>query len=176
MKSQSKVGTISHGGFTKWNGGDCPIDGNTVVQVLFRDGRVGQGSFTSSYSWSHIGAISDIVAYRELMGRVDQDAPFPFDDPAAIDAVADAEKVKLNAQHKATLEKESALKAQEGGSHYKDLAIQPVEFIHANNIGYMEGNVIKYLVRWRNKNGIQDLKKARHYIDLLIEMEGTKNV
>ena len=176
MTPQSKVGTISHGGFTKWNGGDCPIDGNTVVQVLFRSGKFGIPARAGSYAWKHIGSISDIVAYREAGWFLDSTAPFPFDDQKAIDAVADAEKVKLDAQHKATLEKESALKAQEGGSHYKDLAIQPVEFIHANNIGYMEGNVIKYLVRWRSKNGIQDLKKARHYIDLLIEMEGIKNV
>lgn len=65
----------------------------------------------------------------------------------------------------------SALSTQEGGNHYKDLAIQPVEFIHANKIPYMEGNVIKYVTRWRSKNGINDLRKARHYIDLLIELE-----
>jgi hypothetical protein len=65
----------------------------------------------------------------------------------------------------------SAFKEQVGGGHYKDLAIQPAEFIHKNGIGYMEGAVIKYLTRWRNKNGLEDLKKARHYLDLLIEME-----
>ena len=65
----------------------------------------------------------------------------------------------------------SAFKEQEGGSHYKDCAIQPAEFIHKNGIGYMEGNVIKYVSRWRKKNGVEDLKKARHYLDLLIEME-----
>ena len=65
----------------------------------------------------------------------------------------------------------SALDTQEGGHHYKDLVIQPIEFIHANNIPYMEGNIIKYVTRWRNKNGITDLRKARHYIDLLIELE-----
>jgi hypothetical protein len=65
----------------------------------------------------------------------------------------------------------SAFKEQVGGGHYKDLAIQPAEFIHKNGIGYMEGAVIKYVARWRNKNGLEDLKKARHYLDLLIEME-----
>lgn len=65
----------------------------------------------------------------------------------------------------------AALNVQVGGSHYKDMAIQPVEFIHANGIPYLEGNVIKYLTRWRKKNGIADLEKARHYIDLLIELE-----
>ena len=63
------------------------------------------------------------------------------------------------------------LSTQGGGSHYKDLKIQPVEYNHANNIPYMEGNVIKYVTRWRAKGGIKDLEKARHYIDLLIELE-----
>ena len=65
----------------------------------------------------------------------------------------------------------SALDHQEGGGHYKDMRIQPVEFIHANRLPFLEGNVIKYLSRWKVKNGIQDLLKARHYIDLLIELE-----
>lgn len=67
--------------------------------------------------------------------------------------------------------KKFALNIQVGGNHYKNMKIQPVEFIHANGIGYMEGNVIKYVSRWRNKNGIADLEKAKHYIELLIEME-----
>ena len=66
----------------------------------------------------------------------------------------------------------SALDVQVAGNHYKDLAIQPVEYIHANGIGYFEGNVIKYVSRWRAKNGIKDLEKAKHYIELLIELEG----
>ncbi len=65
----------------------------------------------------------------------------------------------------------NALDKQVAGDHYKNLAIQPVEFIHANSIGYFEGNVIKYVSRWRQKNGIADLEKAKHYIELLIELE-----
>lgn len=65
----------------------------------------------------------------------------------------------------------SALTVQEGGSHYKDLAIQPVEYIHANGIGFMEGCVIKYVTRWRAKGGLEDLRKARHFIDLLMDLE-----
>lgn len=65
----------------------------------------------------------------------------------------------------------TALEVQVGGDHYKKQKIQPVEYIHANGIGYFEGNVIKYVTRWRDKNGIKDLEKARHYIDLLIELE-----
>jgi hypothetical protein len=64
------------------------------------------------------------------------------------------------------------LDMQVDGNHYKQMKIQPVEFIHANGIPYLEGNVIKYISRWRNKNGMADLEKAKHYIELLIELEG----
>ena len=69
----------------------------------------------------------------------------------------------------------TALDIQVGGDHYKNLAIQPAEYIYANNIGFFEGNVIKYVSRWRQKNGIADLEKASHYIDLWIELESKKN-
>lgn len=65
----------------------------------------------------------------------------------------------------------SALEKQVNGNHYKEMKIQPVEFIYANNIPFLEGNVIKYVSRWKNKNGIADLEKAKHYIELLIELE-----
>ena len=68
-----------------------------------------------------------------------------------------------------------ALDTQEGGTHYKSMKIQPVEYIHANGIGYCEGAVIKYVSRWRNKNGVEDLRKAKHFIDLLIELEASNN-
>ena len=60
---------------------------------------------------------------------------------------------------------------QEGGSHYKNYEIEPIDFVHANNLSYIQGNVIKYIVRYKDKNGLEDLKKAKHYIDLLIERE-----
>jgi len=63
-----------------------------------------------------------------------------------------------------------ASKKQVSGNHYKDFKIQPVQFIHDNNIGYIEGNVIKYVCRWQHKNGIEDLNKAIHYLELLKEL------
>lgn len=66
---------------------------------------------------------------------------------------------------------ESALSIQEGGSHYKSMAIQPVEFITKNSIPYLEGNVIKYVSRHQNKNGIEDIKKAIHYLQLIAELK-----
>ena len=65
----------------------------------------------------------------------------------------------------------SALDKQEGGHHYKNCAIQPIEYIHANRLGYCEGNVVKYVTRHRAKNGKQDIMKAIHYLELLLAME-----
>ncbi len=56
----------------------------------------------------------------------------------------------------------NALDVQVGGGHYKDLAIQPVEYIHKNNLSYLEGNVVKYITRHKSKNGEQDVRKAIH--------------
>lgn len=64
-----------------------------------------------------------------------------------------------------------ATATQIGGTHYRDMAIQPIEYILANGIGFAEGNVIKYVSRWKAKNGVEDLKKARHFLDMLIEFE-----
>jgi Protein of unknwon function (DUF3310) len=65
----------------------------------------------------------------------------------------------------------NALHTQVDGNHYKDMRIQPAEYCHANNIGYLEGATIKYVSRWRKKNGRVDLEKAKHCIELLIALE-----
>lgn len=64
-----------------------------------------------------------------------------------------------------------ALDSQVGGDHYAALAIQPVQYIHANGLGFMEGCVIKYVSRHRRKNGAEDLKKAIHFLRMLLEMD-----
>jgi len=64
----------------------------------------------------------------------------------------------------------TTLDTQIGGNHYGVFRIQPVEFIRANGLNFCEGNVIKYTIRRKN-NRLEDLKKARHYIDMLIEDE-----
>lgn len=66
---------------------------------------------------------------------------------------------------------DKASNMQVAGNHYAKYKIQPTEFIHANNVPFIEGNIIKYVMRYKDKNGIEDLKKAKHYIDLLIEFE-----
>jgi hypothetical protein len=59
---------------------------------------------------------------------------------------------------------------QIGGNHYRLKSIQPWDYIAANDIGYFEGNIIKYVSRWRNKGGLDDLRKAQHYLEKLIEL------
>lgn len=64
---------------------------------------------------------------------------------------------------------QETLTTQVGGNHYQNYAIQPIEFIIKNNIPFLEANIIKYVVRYKNKNGLEDLKKAKHYLEMLIE-------
>lgn len=70
---------------------------------------------------------------------------------------------------------DNPLDRQVGGDHYKTMAIQPVEFIHANGIGFIAGNIIKYVARYEKKNGLEDLEKAKHYLDLLVTQEQVKH-
>jgi len=72
-------------------------------------------------------------------------------------------------------EKYDPLAVQVGGGHYKGCKIQPIEYIFANNLGYAEGNIVKYVTRWRDKNGVEDLKKVIHYAELLIQEEEKKD-
>lgn len=65
----------------------------------------------------------------------------------------------------------SALNTQEGGSHYKDLAIQPMEYSMKNNLNACQHTIVKYVTRYKDKNGIEDLKKAIHCIEMLMEFE-----
>lgn len=64
----------------------------------------------------------------------------------------------------------AANEKQVGGAHYNSKAIQPWDYIVSNNLGYLEGNVIKYVSRYKEKNGLQDLEKAKHYLEKLIEV------
>ena len=65
----------------------------------------------------------------------------------------------------------SAYKKQIGGRHYMDMVMQPSEFINNNKLQFAEGNAIKYICRHANKGEVQDLEKAKHYIDMIIERD-----
>lgn len=64
-----------------------------------------------------------------------------------------------------------AVRYQVGGDHYKQCKIQPIDFILANDLSFLQGNILKYLVRFDSKNGVEDLRKAAHYLEMLIEQE-----
>lgn len=69
--------------------------------------------------------------------------------------------------HRAT---EKATDKQIGGKHYQSYSIQPIEFIVANKLSFIQGCIIKYICRFENKNGIEDLEKIKHYCDLQIQL------
>ena len=70
--------------------------------------------------------------------------------------------------HRAT---ERAIDKQIGGNHYKNFKIQPIEFITANKLSFIQGNIIKYICRYDKKNGKKDIDKVIHYCELLKELE-----
>jgi hypothetical protein len=118
--------------------------------------RFNDGIWRSLLDWAGPSALTRLV----LNAPGDQ----PADEPIPAPEVVSEMPLERRAQ-------QSALDVQVGGSHYKDLAIQPVEYCHRNGLGFCESSVVKYVTRWKAKNGIKDLEKARHFIDLLIEME-----
>ena len=69
----------------------------------------------------------------------------------------------------------SALDTQISGDHYKGLVIQPVVYIHHNKLPFIEGCIVKYISRWKDKGGIKDLRKIQHFVELLIELEGLED-
>lgn len=75
--------------------------------------------------------------------------------------------------HYAEERKEQSRIAQVGGDHYES-AIQPFDYIRANDLGFFEGNIVKYITRYKKKNGLEDLLKAKHYMEELINDYGAK--
>lgn len=67
--------------------------------------------------------------------------------------------------------KETALQNQIGGEHYKNMPIQPIEFCFKNELNVCQSKVVKYITRYGHKNGIEDLKKAKHMVELLAWLE-----
>ena len=78
---------------------------------------------------------------------------------------------KQEEELKKTHEKPDPLQVQEGGSHYKDLKIQPIEYIHANGLDFLDGNVVKYVTRHKAKGGAADVRKIIHYCQLILKLK-----
>jgi hypothetical protein len=65
---------------------------------------------------------------------------------------------------------------QEGGSHYTKSSIQPVDYVYANKLNFFEGNVVKYVTRHKDKNGDEDIRKAIHYLEMILKYEYGQDV
>lgn len=110
---------------------------------------------------------------RFSAGQMETPVPrWALDDPSWPPMPTDPKEIEQLELPISMEEPTSALDVQVGGGHYKSFKIQPVEFIHANNLPFIEGCIIKYATRWREKGGIKDLEKIKHFVDLLIELEG----
>lgn len=83
----------------------------------------------------------------------------------------DPTPVQSSIPERCELKTYNPLNIQVGGNYYKKLKIQPMEYAHANKLDFFQGSVLKYITRFRDKNGKQDLEKAKHFIDLLIKLE-----
>lgn len=95
--------------------------------------------------------------------------PYPNDVPTSNNI---SEKAAIEASTKMQ-SPSSPLDVQTGGDHYKKLKVQPVFYNWANKIPFIEGCCIKYLTRWREKGGVEDLRKSMHLHELLIYFETT---
>jgi hypothetical protein len=100
--------------------------------------------------------------------------PIPTENQLDLDLFHDATRAIIQEQRK-QLEALKANDVQVAGTHYKNKSIQPWDYIVDNNLGYLEGNIVKYVSRWKDKGGLDDLKKARHYLDKLIEVQDGKS-
>ena len=117
---------------------------------MFRDGTLGHAQ-ARHYIWNWdltTSSAIDIIQYR----------------------VTDENRTNMTTEHEQEL-LESSLDIQEGGDHYKSMKIQPVEFTTANNLTFLEGCVIKRVCRHRSKNGAEDIRKAIHELNLILELE-----
>ena len=115
-----------------------------------------------------------LVTLLALHKNQEQSKPFPFDThryppmTGRSDAwIRNQERIMEKDKISMSGDTGNAWDKQVGGNHYKQYAIQPTQFALANNLDYAQSNAIKYIVRHKDKNGVQDLDKAIHYVELL---------
>ena len=162
-------------GFTIWRGGTQPVPSNILVEYRLDDGTVCTDP-AGELCWGHEDCPGDIVAYKVVEQSTAQQ---PADSATLAEETLSALGWTFDGQawvENAVVEMRigmvpNALDVQVGGTHYKDCAIQPIEYIHANKLGFAEGNVVKYITRHRQKHGADDVRKVIHYCQLLLELE-----
>lgn len=151
-------------GLTIWRGGEQPVSDDTMVTTRFNDGS-GSTTRAGSYHWGD----TNLVAYKVVEEATQADSATLAEETLSalgwtFDGQAWVEQPRIDMVP-------NALDVQVGGTHYKDCAIQPIEYIHANKLGFAEGNVVKYITRHRQKHGADDVRKVIHYCQLLLELE-----
>lgn len=176
-------------GFTIWHGGEQPADtiGKTVEYRYERD--PGSDGPAERLDWAHTGLTGDIHAYKVIEEAAQADSATLAEETLSalgwtFDGQAWTEQPRITLVAKDSFGAPwqsgtrvridmvpNALDVQVGGTHYKDCAIQPIEYIHANKLGFAEGNVVKYITRHRQKHGADDVRKVIHYCQLLLELE-----
>ena len=109
--------------------------------------------------------------YAYWGSRVYGSLPVTSDDFAFLRAVDAAYTAAPQEPAKPEASPSPATSRQIGGDHYSKLAIQPIEYIEANRLGFSAGCVVKYVTRWRDKGGVADLEKAAHFLQMMIERE-----
>jgi len=125
------------------NEGKQPVDDAVIVEVALKSSDTEMG-YAKDFRWDRCGRLTDIQLYRIVN------------------------------QSKATTTAPDILAANDiqiSGTHYKSKAIQPWDYIASNGLGFFEGNIVKYVTRWKDKGGVDDLKKAQHYLQKLIEIQ-----
>ncbi|MFW0778602.1 MAG: DUF3310 domain-containing protein [Rickettsiales bacterium] len=156
------------GGFYLWDGGECPVPGDWEVKVRFFGNPYSYSGVQRAdcCKWEYSETTSKIVAFKPI-SRPDM--------PRHSDGVDHAENPVVIEDGCDISGDTSALDVQEGGDHYKKLKIQPMEYSMANKLDACQHTIIKYVTRFRDKGGIEDLRKAKHCIDMLIEFEQQEN-
>lgn len=109
--------------------------------------------------------VIDVDPFRETVSFRDDDGHVRTWKFHCVNKLPEASKVAE------TEPKETVLSTQVGGDHYKSMGIQPVDYIHANNLDYFEGNIVKYITRHRAKGGRRDIEKLIHYAQMILERE-----
>jgi hypothetical protein len=186
-------------GWIEWNGGECPVAKVALVEVRWDDGTTTGPTTAGGWDWRNHGTPADIVAYRLVDepgastggwvnwsggdkppvaegavwvrfrdGDEEEDLARAFrwthnGNSADIVAYRVSERVK---------KPESALSTQPSGTHYSDAAIQPVQFIEANKLGFLEGCIVKRATRHNHPTGkgAEDIRKIIHEARLILEL------
>ena len=135
------------------------------ITATFRD-----GTQRRQYAISRFAASQRHAEFETAEGVTSVTTePFSVPTKSYPDMVAFLNQMEVG--HPATPERSSAFSTQEGGGHYTKLKIQPMQYSMANGLDACQHTAIKYVTRFRDKGGVEDLRKAKHVIDMLIELE-----